>query len=151
MTDEMFLGVSVVVETPTGPLEVEDPANGYWLHKDSFASKSVTFRKLDLEGDYVEGADVLRAVRGNTTESLVIFVKGASHFEMATRVKILTDAFEQLQFGITRIIGNAQEVWSCRTSQYAIETEQAFQHATLAIVRAQVPRLPSVTLSEVTG
>lgn len=150
MTDELFLDVSVVVEAPTGPLEVEDPANGYWLHKDSFASKGVSFRKLDLEGDYVEGADVLRAVPGNVTETLAVFVKGETNYELLTRVKVLTDAFHQLQFTITRVTGNAQEVWSCRTSQYSIETEQAFQHATLAIVRAQVPRLPSVALSEVT-
>ena len=145
------LTLSVVIETLLGPLELEDPPNGYELHTDTFNSRSVSHRKTEVIGDWTEGGDVDRSLRDNITESLAVWVGGATTFEFQTRLKVLTDAFEQLSYPVTRTVGDLREVWSCRPSDYTIETSQPYLVAKVGLVKVQLVRKPAVTMSQVTG
>ena len=143
------LALSCVISTVLGPLQLEDEAHGYWLHKESFGTRNISYRKIEVAGDFTEGTDVDRALRGNVLEALGVYVAGATTYQFATRLKALTDALEQLQFTLTRIVGDAQEVWTCVASDYTVETSQELMVARLGIVHAQVGRHPSVVLSQV--
>lgn len=144
------LVASVVVETALGPLELEDPTGGYELHKEAIGTRSVSHRKLEVAGDWSEGTDVDRSVRENITETLSVWVGGATHYEFETRLKALTDAFDQLRYSITRTVGDSRAVWTCTPGDYTIETSQEFMVAKVGLVRAQIPRKPAVVLTQVT-
>jgi hypothetical protein len=145
------LAVSVAISTVLGPLELEDEDNGYWLHKESLGTRNISYRKLEISGDFTEGTDVDRALRANVVEALGVYVTGLTPYQFATRLKALTDALEQLQFTVTRIIGDAQEVWSCVSSEYSVETSQELLVARMGIVHAQVQRKPTVALTQVSA
>lgn len=143
------LEVSVVIQTPLGDLELEDAENGYEVGKAAFASSQVSWRKQEINAEYVEGAYTNRAVRENVQETLEVYVAGLTQFEFQTRVRALTDAFGQLTYTITRTIGDAQEVWNCTVADYTVETSQEFLVATIGKISARVPRLPTAELSQV--
>jgi hypothetical protein len=138
------LDVSLQLMTPGGWLELEDPDNGYELHKDSFATRSVSHRKQEAASDWIEGSYTARSVRENVVEEIVVWVSGATHFVMDARVDALLAGLEQLSYPVIRRTTDLQETWSCTVADYTIETSQEYSMATLALVRAKVPRLPAV-------
>jgi hypothetical protein len=139
------LDVQVEIEAPTGWLMLEDMLNGYELHAESFASAQHASRKIEAEGDWAEGSYTVRAVEGNVTESVSVWVKGEDPYELAVRIQALTDGFHQLQYRLRMTIGNLREEWICQYSDYTIESDQNLRFSTLALVKAQVPHLPTVT------
>jgi hypothetical protein len=143
------LALSVTISTVLGPLELEDETNGYWLHKESFGTRNVSYRRVEVSGDFTEGTDVDRALRANVTEMLSVYVTGGTAYQFQARLKVLTDALEQLAFTLTRVVGDAQEVWNCVASDYSLETSQELMVARLGLLHAQVQRKPSVVLSQV--
>jgi hypothetical protein len=143
------LDLSVVVETLAGPLELEDPDNGYELGKSSLGTRAVSWRKQEINAEYVEGTYLNRAVKENITEPLEVYVAGSTTYEFQTRMSVLLDAFGQLAYTITRRIGDAQEVWNCTVADYSVETSQEFLVARIGKVTANVPRLPTVVLTQV--
>lgn len=145
------LHVSVVIATPTGPLELENPAGGYEIGKDSFARSSRSWRKQEISNEYTEGTYVNRAVLENVVEPLSVYVSGDTQFEFQERMRRLVDAFGQLQYTISRLIGDHEEVWACTVADYTVETSQEFLFATIGRVDAQVPRLPTSVSNQVTG
>lgn len=143
------LVVSCEIETPLGPLQLEDPEGGYELHKESFSTRAVSKRNIEVTGDWTEGSDIDRSLRNNVTETLSVWVGGATQWEFQSRVNALTAALDQLAYSVTRVIGDAQEVWDCRPAEYTIETQQEYYVATTGLVKAQVPHKPAVVLTQV--
>ena len=145
----MALDIAFSIHAPSGWLDLDDAAGGYEAHKDTRAGQSVTWRKQEIESPYVEGTFVNEAVRENVSEALAIYVRGGSPFELRQRVTALTDALSQLQYEVRMVEGNAQETWDCSVADYTIETPQEMINSTMALVRATVPRRPTVILEEV--
>lgn len=144
------LDVSASVLAPTGWIELEDAANGYELHKDSFARRATSHRKTEVANEWVPGTYVTRSVRESVSEDVVVYVRGASPFELSERVSALTDAYDQLAYSFKLRIGDLEQTWSCASpADYTVETQQEFWIATLAVVRATVPRLPAMTIAQV--
>lgn len=146
MTD---ITVVVQIEGLIDWFDLEDEVNGYVMHADSFASKQQQLRTVEAEGDYVEGTYTLRAVRGNVVEDVVVIVSGATNYEFRTRLQTVTDALEQLTFGMRVTLGDAKETWTCFASDYTVETSQPFHVAKKGILRSRVKHLPAVTLEQV--
>ena len=144
-----MLDIAFSIHGPAGWIDLEDPANGYEAHKDTRASQAVTWRKHEITSAYVEGTFVNEAVKENVTEALVVTVSGASHFELQTRVQAILDALSQLRYEVKARIGNAEETWTCSVADYTVESSQELLNSGKVIVRAQVPRMPTVTLLEV--
>lgn len=143
------LDISVQIETPTGWLELEDEANGYTVGADSFVSSAVTHRKTEINSEWMEGTFISRAVRENVTETVAVYVTGNSPHQLATRLNRLTDGFNQLSYAMVVRFGDVSETWSCWVSDYTVATKTELRHATIAVVSATVPRLPSVAQSKV--
>lgn len=140
-----MLDVSFSIYAPSGWLDLEDPANGYEAHRDTRGTRAVSWRKREISSNYVEGTFVNDAVRENVIEALAIYVRGDDPFQLDERVTALTNALEQLHYLVRARTGNLLETWSCMVAEYTIETSMEMQHATMALVRASVPRLPTVT------
>ncbi|HEY5787510.1 MAG TPA: hypothetical protein VIT65_22320 [Microlunatus sp.] len=145
----MALEVAFSIQGVGGWIDLEDPASGYVVHKDTRAQQTVTWRKQEVTSAYVEGAFVNEAVREVIVEPLIVYVKGDTILELDQRVTALTDALSQLQFEVRAQLGNLRETWRCTVADYTIETTQEYLHATMATVRAQVPRQPTVVKEEV--
>ncbi len=139
------LDVQVEIEAPAGWLALEDMLAGYELHAESFASAAHQSRKIEAEGDWAEGSYTVRAVEGNVIENLSVWVKGEDPYQLAVRIQALTDGLHQLQYRLRLTIGNLREEWVCHYSDYTIESDQNLRFSTLALVKAQVPHLPTVT------
>lgn len=144
------ISLSAVISTVNGDLELEDEANGYKLHSDSLAQAAVTHRTVTANSPWLEGTYVTDSVRDNTTEALVVWVIGPTHFLWRSRMQALTDALDQLSYTIAVTIDDAVMGWVCPTpADYTIETQQEYIHATRGVVRAQVMRLPQVSLTRI--
>ena len=143
------LAVSAVIETPTGPLELENLPGGYTLAKDSFSTRAVSFRKQEISSIYVPGVFPVRAAADNIVENVVVDVTGETQAELYDRVKALIDGLEQMRFSMTVVFGNHQEIWTCFISPYTLQEEQEWRIALTSQVRAQVNRLPQVLASVV--
>ena len=145
----MILDVSAKIETPTGWIELDDPEGGYELAADSFATAAISHRKTEVSSEWLEGTFVTRSVRENVAEAVNVYVAGATPYELAARLKALTDGFDQLGYAMVVRFADAAEDWSCQVADYTIETKVEMRHATIALVKASVPRLPAKTLTRV--
>ena len=144
-------GIVCRIQTPTGWLDLQDPANGYELHSEAFATRSVQARTNDAENEWVRGSYRVRAVPGNKVEQLYVWVGGPTQYDFRTRLEAFTSALEQIQYELEVTFGNAKERMFCMYSDnYTVETAQPMRHARIGLVRAAVPRLPDsiVTLVE---
>ena len=143
------IDISVMIETPTGWLELEDEANGYTLGADSFASSATTHRKTEINSEWMEGTFVSRAVRENVTETVAVYVSGDTPHQLAMRLEKLTDGFNQLSYAIVVRSADIADTWSCWVSDYTVATKTEMRHATIAMVTATIPRLPGTTKTKV--
>ena len=135
--------VAASLESPTGWILLEDRAGGFELASDSFSEKGITHRKTEVSSEWIEGTFTSRSVKENTTEKVSVYVYGATPFALAEKVKRVTDAFDQLSFGMVVRFADCQETWYCHTAEYTISTKQEMRFATMALINATVPRLPS--------
>lgn len=147
-----LLDVAAAVHTPSGWVELEDEANGYELHAESFTSRAVQQRTVNSPGEWISGTFARRSTKENVTEPVSILVDGAgSHFAYATRMKVLRDAFDQTSYTFRVRFGDVLETWVCTMpADYTESCEQPFRFATTGILRVQVAHLPDVTIVEVT-
>ena len=145
----MSLTVSLVLDGPAGPIELQDPAHGYELHKDTFATAATTHRKQEVSSEWMEGTFTSRGVRDNILEQVVVWVSGATQYEFQSRLQAIIDALEQLSFTMTKTLGNARWDWSCSMADYSVETSQEMLFATTGLIRAQVPRRPLAPMTQV--
>ena len=87
----------------------------------------------------------MRAIDGNVVETVAVYVRGASPFELEERIAAFVAGLHQLQYRFRLTIGNMREEWTCQYSDFTVEADQPLRFATMALVRAQVPRLPTLT------
>jgi hypothetical protein len=145
----MMLDVAFAIQAPSGWVELEDPANGYEAHKETRAEQGVSWRKQEITSTFVEGTNVNDAVKENVTESVAIYVDAPTSYVLAQRIKVLTDALSQIRYSMRFRNGNLLETWDCAVADYTIETPQEMINSTMAVVRASVPRRPTVTMAQV--
>lgn len=143
------LAVSLTLATPTGVIELEDPAGGYSLHKDTYTQAAHTFRKQEITSEWTEGTFYGRAVEDNVTETVAVWVNGTSQFDFQAKVEAVLAGFRQLQYQMVKTIGDARWTWQCFVADFSIETSQEFLFATTGLIRAQVPRLPHPAVVQV--
>jgi hypothetical protein len=143
------LDVAARIHTATGWVELDDEENGYVLAAESFGERSVTHRKTEITSEFVGGSYVTRSVREQITETLSLYVYGINAMQLDDRIDVVTDALEQLNYQMVVRFGNSQETYTCSPADYTVTTKQEFRHATMAQIKATVPRLPATTRAQV--
>lgn len=143
------LTMSMQVSTPYEWLELND-GQDLVLAKETFSEATVGKRKTDATNPYLEGSFTVSALREEVMETVAIYVYGISHFDMLTKVRVITDAFDQPYYRlIINIEENAWQVWQCNSANYRIDTSQELLHAKMAKVTLEVPRHPEVQLTNI--
>lgn len=143
------LDIAMAIQAPSGWVELENLPGGYQVHKESRAEQATSWRKQEISSNFVEGTYVNDAVRENVTETVAVYVYGPTSFDLQARVKVLTDAFSQIRYSMRFRDGNLLTTWDCGVADFTVQTPQEMINATMAVVRAQVPRRPSVTTAKV--
>ena len=143
------LDVSAKILTPTGWIELENETGGYTLASDSFTDRSISYRKTEIESEWIEGTFISRAVRGSVTEKVSVYVSATTPYGLELALKRLTDGFSQLSFSMIVRFGDNQETWNCNLAEYTVSTKQEMRFATMALVNATVPRAPTVARVQV--
>lgn len=147
MTD---LTLSARIQAPDGWHELEDEANGLWLHSDSFATRATPRRNVSSDGDWIDGSFTRRSTRGNVLETVAVWCDGSTAFEFSTRFEALKSWFDQISYNFELTVGNAKESWVCpQPGEYTEDLNQVFRFATRGLLRVQVARLPHLTVVEV--
>ncbi len=136
-------GLSCTISAPGGAITLT--SSPYRLEAETRREQGVTKRKSEATNPFVEGTYVVSSVRENVAEQVSVYVKAADDSATYNAVKRLTDALDQIVFTMTFAHGGMTETWTCFSADYTIGTQHEFQHAGLAVVRATVPRLPTVT------
>ena len=143
------LDVGATILTPTGWVNLEDEAGGYWLAADSFTESVTSHRKTEIDSEWMEGSFISRGVQAVVVEKVSVYVKGATPYQLAARLKRLTDGFNQLAFSMVVRFGDNQETWDCNLSDYTLSAKQEMRFATMVLVNASVPRQPTVVRAQV--
>lgn len=141
------LDLSAKVQGRGGWVDLED-GQYFSLHAESFASAAQSWRKQQINNDYVEGTYTLSAVRENVTEAVSIWVRGETHLVWRQNIEVLTSAFTQIGFQFMRRMSDLVEYWTITSpADFSIATEQAYWHSRIGLFQAQLSRLPKVTFA----
>lgn len=105
----------------------------------------VQHRKITATSVIVEGEYTVHSVRANVTETVNIWVHGATQADVTTNLVNLETWFTQNSYQLRFRFGNSRETWDCFVADYIIGRNQVFSHSVMAAFSAQVPRLPAVT------
>ena len=143
------LDISFEILTPSGWVELEDPANGYSLHRDSFNQRTVQHRSLMASNDWVAGAYAARSVRDNVVEDVAFYVNGETTYECMSRVDLVLSAFDSLTYQARLRRNDHRETWTCTPADYTLESDQPLIFATMVLVKAKIPRHPTKAVEQV--
>lgn len=143
------LDVSFEMNTPTGWIELEDPVNGYELHKDAFSTRSHGHKKNEVGNDWTAGEYVSRSTQSNVLEQVDFYVGGATIYACQMRLKAVLDGMHSLSYQSRFRMGDYRETWTCTVADYTLESEQALWVSKLVLVRAKIPRHPVVVAEQV--
>lgn len=143
--DMDVLDFAVSITTPGGLLQLEDPLNGYSVHRESLGTTTNGLRRQEISNPYVEGTFVPQAVRDNVTETLSVWIEGATFAEVDERVDRFISGLSQMQYLVAVRMETLTTTWRCLPADYSIEFSGEQRFSRLALVKAQVPRLPSMT------
>lgn len=148
----MNITVEAVIDGPLGALTLDGSnAAAYELHTDTTSEQQVSWRKQEAANGWTEGTFVTSAVRENVIETLAVWVNADTYPELHQRVYELTRRLEQLSYTVALTIEGVTSTWTCFPADFSVKMEQAFHHSATALVTAQVPRLPSKTLTSALG
>lgn len=140
------LDIDCTITAPSGTLDLNNPGV-YKLHSEALGEKQVQHRKQVAKNPYVEGEYVVSSVRENVTEPVAVWVYGSTESLLRARITALTDAFDQIQYQLVFRHEDSTETWTCQTADYTITRGYELRHAKHALIRAQVPRRPTVVFS----
>lgn len=134
------------VEGPDGRwIDLNDRLN-YQLEGSSFGERSVTVRTGELTNALVSGSFATAALPENITETVAVWVRGSSSYDVRAKEEALADAFTQVSYRFLKRVGNASEYWICLPASYKIATQREFLHAGISLFTATVPRRPEKDL-----
>lgn len=135
----------VVVIGVSGEASLDLTAHPYDLHAESLTEVRTSFRRKEVTNPHVEGSYLLHAERENQRVPLVVWVQHDEGWA-ATKAayKALESVLQQDDFKVAVIESGQFEEWDCMASDYTLSIEQAYRHTGLALIRAQVVRLPTV-------
>lgn len=137
---------SCTITGPNGTIAI--PLAGvYKFDKNTRENRQVSHRKIEVNNPFVEGAYMVHSVRENIIETIGIYVYATSSAQLRSRIDPLTDAFDQVRYTVTFKTDTATETWTCMTADYTIDSRHEFQHQYMALIKANVPRLPKVIYS----
>lgn len=141
-----------------GSVTIELEGGVYSLEASSRSDQATPIRKHEVSSPYVEGTYTTAAVRDNVVENISVYVDGGTPDALYTSVRALRQQLARPSYKIEwdwwrNETGTSvyRETWTCFAAQVTVESTQPLMVARLALVRAQIPRLPEPTVAVVTA
>lgn len=140
------LDVTIVLDAPGLPaLSLCDDHSVYRLEATTREERQVSFRKQEVTSPFVEGSYLITAVRENVVENVSLYVYGDSQVQMDQRLEAVLERLEVPRYRMYWRSDGVEERWDCQAASYTVRTQREFQYAKMALVKAQIPRLPRIT------
>lgn len=117
----------------------------FYMSSEDYGDKAQTLRRVNAQSPYYEGSYLVHAVRENVTETLSIYILGVSQNDVTENMLLLEELVSQPSFRIRITHQDHVETWKCQQADYSIQRGHLMLHNTRAMMRLNVPRLPSVT------
>jgi hypothetical protein len=141
------LAIQLTIDSPgTAAFTLNNLAAGYELEASTLEEIATTWRKQQVDNVWTEGSYTVSAVRENQSVPVSVWVRGATHQQMRQRLLVVQTAVGRPQWAARLTLGSPAytEHWTCQTSDYVVRTQREFQHATMALLKINVVRLPTV-------
>ena len=148
--------IEFTIQTPGESAPVLIP--GIELHAESLNQRAISHRKTEIVSKWVAGSFVTQSVREEVIEQVSFYVDGRNdygfwpdkspQYRLQKRLDQLESALCQLSYAMELRIGDLVYHWDCSVAGYTIQTDQPLLAATMALVKAQIPRSPNATWSE---
>jgi hypothetical protein len=122
----------------------------YQLTDDTLTDVAVQWRRQEIQSPFVAGSFLVNALQENSTVTVGVYVRGDSHSDLDANLDRLVEAFSQFSYRMYWAIGDWDyfEVWTCMPADYTVQTTREYRHARMAVMRAEVPRMPVTELVE---
>lgn len=117
----------------------------YQVSSEDFGNKQQSLRRIEADSPYYDGSFTVHVTKQNVTESLSIYVRGASQNHVTENLLFLEELFMQPTYTMTLRMDDHLETWSCEPSEYSIERSHIYMHNGMAVFKVQVLRHPTVT------
>lgn len=125
-------------------VDLNDRSN-YQIHGDFRETSQTERRRITAASVIVEGEYTVHSVRSNVTETVNVWVYGATQAVVSANLVALENLFSQNSYQLRITLDNSRETWNCFVADYSYTRNQAFSHNGRALFSAQVPRLPAVS------
>jgi hypothetical protein len=140
-------------------IEIQNSSNLTWLdvsdgtvyriNKSTFEESAITFRRDEVTNAFVEGKFLVNALRDNVTEALEIYAYGATTPALKTAIDTVTALVSQIVFRVRVTLDGSQRLWECFASDYTVNVTNEFFHNRQALIKIQLQRLPTETVTTV--
>lgn len=140
------MNYSCTITGPAGTIQLHNPGT-YKLEKTTRDNRQVTQRKIEATNPFVSGTFTVATVKENVVENVSIYVYAVSASLLRQRVEAVCDALDQTNYTIVFSTEESDETWTCMAADYAIQSSHELQHSYMALIKANVPRLPQVVFS----
>lgn len=141
------LDIGCTISTPIGTTLNLQQTGVYKLEPSAGSERQVAHRKQTAKNPYVEGEYVVSVVRENVTETLAVWCYATTSTVLRQRIVALLDCFDQPSYTVVFRDTDSTETWAAQAADYTIKSDQVLRKAKMALVTAQVPRLPTVVFS----
>jgi predicted amino acid-binding ACT domain protein len=125
-----------------GDLDINDHSS-YVLAGPQPVQGAVQWERKQISAPWVDGDITVARRRGNSTESISVYVAGSNMATLDANMATLKDAFFQDRFTLQIIVGGANHAWDCESadlSQVVFDTPHAV--ARYVTMTFSVPRKP---------
>lgn len=141
------LAIQLTIDSPgTAAFTLNSPLDGYELEAGTLEEIATTWRKQMVDNVWTEGTYTVSAVRENQQVPVHVWVRGTTHQQMRQRLLKVQTAVGRPLWAARLVLGSPAytEHWTCQTSDTVVRTQREFQHATVALLKINVVRLPTV-------
>lgn len=141
--DALSLDITCLVQIPEGWLDVNDGTQ-FALHRETRGTYQMTLRRQTTQSQFVAGTFTINETPEDVSETLAVIVTGQTHHDMETAKDRLVEALTAAQFQVVWAVEDTVETWEAKAADITVTSEQPMLFARKCVVRAQVPRHPSV-------
>lgn len=107
-------------------------------------STAKTWRKVTADSPILGGNYLIHAVPEMVSESITIWVYGATQTEVSDNLFTLLGLFEQYDYRIRWTFDEYREYWRCQLADAMLSRGQVWTHNQMAQAQFTVPRYPDV-------
>lgn len=117
----------------------------YRATPESLVATSQARNRTTVTSSMYDGEWEVHSTLGNVTETIAVYVRGASQAIIKENINRVIDAFSQSLYQVRVTLDDDVTYWRCFPAEYSIDRSHVYMHNKMAVVRLQIPRFPKTT------